>query len=130
MRVVRIFNTYGPRRALDDGRVVSNFVAQALTGQPMTIYGDGQQTRSFQYVSDLIEGARTRLPAFAARPPALPLGALNQLTNPAAGLMGVSRNSQPMCGCYRVRRPPRKWVWPATDKLMHSREGGMQWLHS
>ena len=56
--MVRIFNTYGPRMALDDGRVVSNFVAQALTGQPMTIYGDGQQTRSFQYVSDLIEGAR------------------------------------------------------------------------
>lgn len=43
--------------ALDDGRVVSNFVAQALTGQPLTIYGDGQQTRSFQYVSDLVEGA-------------------------------------------------------------------------
>jgi len=60
VRVVRIFNTYGPRMALDDGRVVSNFVAQALTGQPMTIYGDGQQTRSFQYVSDLIEGARPR----------------------------------------------------------------------
>ncbi|KAK9836124.1 hypothetical protein WJX81_003333 [Elliptochloris bilobata] len=56
VRVVRIFNTYGPRMALDDGRVVSNFVAQALTGQQMTIYGDGQQTRSFQYVSDLIEG--------------------------------------------------------------------------
>ncbi len=63
VRVVRIFNTYGPRMALDDGRVVSNFVAQALTGQPMTIYGDGQQTRSFQYVSDLIEGA----PPSAAR---------------------------------------------------------------
>ena len=60
VRVVRIFNTYGPRMALDDGRVVSNFVAQALTGQAMTIYGDGQQTRSFQYVSDLIEGARAR----------------------------------------------------------------------
>lgn len=56
MRVVRIFNTYGPNMALDDGRVVSNFVAQALTGQPLTIFGDGQQTRSFQYVSDLIEG--------------------------------------------------------------------------
>ena len=42
--------------ALDDGRVVSNFVAQALTGQPMTVYGDGQQTRSFQYVSDLVAG--------------------------------------------------------------------------
>ncbi|KAK9799841.1 hypothetical protein WJX73_008213 [Symbiochloris irregularis] len=56
VRVVRIFNTYGPRMALDDGRVVSNFLAQALTGQPLTIYGDGQQTRSFQYISDLIEG--------------------------------------------------------------------------
>lgn len=56
MRIVRIFNTYGPRMALDDGRVVSNFVAQALTDQPITVYGDGKQTRSFQYVSDLIEG--------------------------------------------------------------------------
>ena len=56
VRVVRIFNTYGPRMALDDGRVVSNFVAQALTDQPLTVYGDGQQTRSFQYVSDLIKG--------------------------------------------------------------------------
>ena len=60
---MRMANTYGPRMALDDGRVVSNFVAQALTGQPMTIYGDGQQTRSFQYVSDLIEGARGHSPA-------------------------------------------------------------------
>ena len=58
IRVVRIFNTYGPRMALDDGRVVSNFVAQALTGTPLTIYGHGEQTRSFQYVSDLIEGMR------------------------------------------------------------------------
>ena len=56
VRVVRIFNTYGPRMALDDGRVVSNFVAQALTNQDLTVYGDGQQTRSFQYVSDLIKG--------------------------------------------------------------------------
>lgn len=56
VRVVRIFNTYGPRMALDDGRVVSNFLTQALTGKPLTIYGDGQQTRSFQYISDLIAG--------------------------------------------------------------------------
>mmetsp|Transcript_3364 Transcript_3364/g.6142 ORF Transcript_3364/g.6142 Transcript_3364/m.6142 type:complete len:336 (-) Transcript_3364:162-1169(-) len=56
IRVIRIFNTYGPRMALDDGRVVSNFVAQALLGQSLTIYGNGQQTRSFQYVSDLING--------------------------------------------------------------------------
>ena len=56
IRVARIFNTYGPRMALDDGRVVSNFVKQAIEGTPMTIYGDGTQTRSFQYVSDLVNG--------------------------------------------------------------------------
>jgi dTDP-glucose 4,6-dehydratase len=55
-RIVRIFNTYGPRMRLADGRVVPNFIAQALRGEPLTVYGDGTQTRSFQYVSDLIEG--------------------------------------------------------------------------
>lgn len=55
-RIVRIFNTYGERMRLDDGRVVPNFVCQALRGEPMTVYGDGSQTRSFGYVSDLIEG--------------------------------------------------------------------------
>lgn len=55
-RIVRIFNCYGPRLRPDDGRVVSNFIKQALLGQPLTIYGEGKQTRSFQYVSDLVEG--------------------------------------------------------------------------
>ena len=55
-RVVRIFNTYGPRMHLDDGRVVPNFLQQALLKQPLTVYGDGSQTRSFCYVDDLIEG--------------------------------------------------------------------------
>jgi dTDP-glucose 4,6-dehydratase len=55
-RIVRIFNTYGPNMRPDDGRVVSNFIVQALKGEPLTIYGDGQQTRSFTYVDDLIEG--------------------------------------------------------------------------
>jgi UDP-glucuronate decarboxylase len=55
-RIVRIFNTYGPRMAFGDGRVVSNFLLQALEGQPITIYGDGAQTRSFCYVSDLLDG--------------------------------------------------------------------------
>jgi dTDP-glucose 4,6-dehydratase len=54
--IVRIFNTYGPRMRLDDGRVVPNFLQQALRGEPLTIYGDGMQTRSFCYVDDLIEG--------------------------------------------------------------------------
>jgi len=56
IRVVRIFNTYGPRMLPDDGRVVSNFIVQALQGQDITVYGEGQQTRSFCYVDDLIEG--------------------------------------------------------------------------
>jgi len=56
IRVARIFNTYGPRMHPDDGRVVSNFIVQALKGEPLTIYGDGSQTRSFCYVSDLVEG--------------------------------------------------------------------------
>ena len=55
-RIVRIFNTYGPRMDLNDGRVVPNFMQQALLGQPLTVYGDGKQTRSFCYVSDTVEG--------------------------------------------------------------------------
>jgi dTDP-glucose 4,6-dehydratase len=55
-RIARIFNTYGPRMRLDDGRVVPNFIGQALRGEPLTVYGDGSQTRSFCYVDDLIEG--------------------------------------------------------------------------
>lgn len=56
IRIVRIFNTYGPRMDPNDGRVISNFINQALRGEPLTIYGDGQQTRSFCYVDDLIDG--------------------------------------------------------------------------
>ena len=56
VRIVRIFNTYGPRNALDDGRVVPNLIGQAIRGEPLTVHGDGSQTRSFCYVSDLVEG--------------------------------------------------------------------------
>jgi len=56
IKVARIFNTYGPRMRPDDGRVVSNFIVSALTGQPLTIYGDGTQTRSFCYIDDLVDG--------------------------------------------------------------------------
>lgn len=55
-RIVRIFNTYGPRMRPGDGRVVSNFIVQALRGEPLTVYGDGSQTRSFCYVSDEVDG--------------------------------------------------------------------------
>jgi len=56
VKIVRIFNTYGPRMKVDDGRVISNFIVQALKGEPITVYGDGSQTRSFCYVDDLVEG--------------------------------------------------------------------------
>jgi UDP-glucuronate decarboxylase len=61
--IVRIFNTYGPRMALDDGRVISNFVVQALRGEPLTVYGDGSQTRSFCYVSDMVAGLMAAMEA-------------------------------------------------------------------
>src|SRR5439155_22620134 len=56
VRIVRIFNTYGPQMRPDDGRVVSNFLVQAILGKPLTVYGDGQQTRSFCYVEDEVRG--------------------------------------------------------------------------
>jgi UDP-glucuronate decarboxylase len=56
IKIIRIFNTYGPRMHPNDGRVVSNFIVQALLNRPITVYGDGSQTRSFQYIDDLIEG--------------------------------------------------------------------------
>jgi UDP-glucuronate decarboxylase len=65
-RIVRIFNTYGPRMAFNDGRVVSNFIMQVIEGKPITLFGDGKQTRSFCFVSDLVEGlfAAARVDAF------------------------------------------------------------------
>jgi len=72
-RLVRIFNTYGPRMRGDDGRVVTNFIAQALAGQALTIYGEGDQTRSFCYVDDLIEGI-VRVIALPSNPGPINLG--------------------------------------------------------
>jgi dTDP-glucose 4,6-dehydratase len=67
-RVVRIFNTYGPRMREDDGRMIPNFVVQALSGRPLTVYGDGTQTRSVQYVGDLIEGTYRLMMSEETRP--------------------------------------------------------------
>ena len=67
-RIARIFNTYGPRMRLDDGRVVPNFIGQALRGEPLTVHGDGSQTRSFCFYSDLIEGVCRSLDSHYAQP--------------------------------------------------------------
>ena len=68
VRVARIFNTYGPRMRLDDGRVIPNFMKQALTGRDLTVYGDGEQTRSFCYVSDMVDGLVTLLESGVEEP--------------------------------------------------------------
>ncbi|MGB2963792.1 MAG: UDP-glucuronic acid decarboxylase family protein [Anaerolineales bacterium] len=86
-RIVRIFNTYGPRMRLDDGRVVPNFIKQALTGQPLTIFGDGSQTRSFCYVNDLIEGiyrlllSEEHMPVNLGNPDEMTILALAKIVN-------------------------------------------------
>ena len=67
-RVVRIFNTFGPRMRPDDGRMIPNFISQALSGRPLTLYGDGSQTRSIQYIDDLIEGAVRLMRSSESRP--------------------------------------------------------------
>ena len=66
VRVARIFNTYGPNMDPDDGRVVSNLICQALRGEPLTVYGDGSQTRSFCYVSDMVDGLMALMEGKAA----------------------------------------------------------------
>jgi dTDP-glucose 4,6-dehydratase len=103
-RIVRIFNTYGPRMRLRDGRVVPNFISQALKGQPLTIYGDGSQTRSFQYVDDLVEGIYRLLMSNEVEP--VNIGnpgefsikefakLVNQITGNPAGIVNVDSRTQ------------------------------------
>lgn len=93
VRLIRIFNTYGPRMDPKDGRVVSNFVVQALKGEPITLYGDGEQTRSFCYVSDLIEGMMRLMDYEGADPGPVNVGnpgeySMRQLAEAALKLTG------------------------------------------
>jgi UDP-glucuronate decarboxylase len=80
VRVARIFNTYGPRMRADDGRVVSNVICQALSGEPITVHGDGSQTRSFCYVSDLVDGFMRLMNHDGPMPGPVNLGNPNELT--------------------------------------------------
>lgn len=112
-RIVRIFNTYGPRMRLDDGRVVPNFIGQALRGEALTVYGDGSQTRSFQYVSDLVEGLTRLLMCDFAEP--INIGTseemtvlefahrVNALTGNQAGI--VFKQADRIKGDPQMRRP-------------------------
>jgi dTDP-glucose 4,6-dehydratase len=92
-RIARIFNTYGPRMRLDDGRVVPNFLCQALTNQPLTIYGDGSQTRSFCFIEDMVEGlyrllmaeGDVHLPVNIGNPLELSIAALAEIVGQVSG---------------------------------------------
>lgn len=93
-RIVRVFNTYGPRMRHNDGRVVSNFISQALAGVPLTVYGSGTQTRSFCYVSDLVRGLIACAESEAARGEVINLGnpeehAIREFAEIVAGFVGV-----------------------------------------
>ena len=121
-RIVRIFNTYGPRMNLDDGRVVPNFIKQALSNEPLTIFGDGSQTRSFCFVDDLVEGIYRLLlsdhnePVNIGNPSEIAIiefaKVINKLTNNTAGILfkqGFRGESDP-----QRRRPD---ITKATDLL-------------
>jgi len=94
LRIVRIFNTYGPRMLFDDGRVVSNFIHQALLGQPLSVYGEGRQTRSFCYVSDLVRGILLLMESDVAAIP-VNLGNPNEFTIRELALMVLSKLKSP-----------------------------------
>lgn len=112
-RIVRIFNTYGPRMRLDDGRVVPNFIGQALRGEALTVYGDGSQTRSFQYVDDLVEGVYRLLMSNFHDPVNIGTSEemsmvefahrVNELTSNTAGI--VFKNDDRIKGDPQTRRP-------------------------
>lgn len=111
-RIVRIFNTFGPRMALDDGRVVPNFVGQALRGRPLTVYGDGAQTRSFCYVDDLVDGilalleSSEHMPVNIGNPHEVTIREfaelINGATGNAAGIVCEDRRTQ---GDPQQRKP-------------------------
>ncbi len=112
-RIVRIFNTYGPRMRLDDGRVVPNFIGQALRGEPLTVYGDGMQTRCFQFVDDLVEGVSRLLMSSFNEPVNIGTNEemtildfatrVNELTGNQAGI--VFKQADRIKGDPQTRRP-------------------------
>jgi dTDP-glucose 4,6-dehydratase len=128
-RIVRIFNTYGPRMRLDDGRVVPNFIQQALRGEPLSIYGDGLQTRSFCYVDDLVDGiyrlllSNEHLPVNIGNPAETSILdfalTINRLTGNTAGLdypPDTRMDSDPQRRCPDISRARSLLGWePKVD---------------
>ncbi|MBO6947414.1 MAG: SDR family oxidoreductase [Rhodospirillales bacterium] len=133
IRVCRIFNTYGPRMHPDDGRVVSNFIMQALRGEPLTLYGDGSQTRSFCYVDDLVEGMMRLMDADDENTGPMNLGnpgefTIRELAETVAEMTGAKAEivlkplpqDDPMQRCPDITLAKSKLDWAPTIQL---REG-------
>jgi dTDP-glucose 4,6-dehydratase len=129
-RIVRIFNTYGPRMHIDDGRVVPNFISQALRGEPLTIYGEGDQTRSFCYVDDLVKGlyallqSEENLPVNIGNPAEISVlefaEVINQLTGNTAGIVfepGRRGEGDPQRRQPDITRAKTILSWEPTVKL-------------
>lgn len=101
VKIIRIFNTYGPNMAIDDGRVISNFIMQALQDEDITIYGDGNQTRSFQYISDLIEGMLRMMETNSSFTGPINLGNPHEITvkQLAKEVIRLTRSHSHICYC-------------------------------
>jgi dTDP-glucose 4,6-dehydratase len=138
-RIVRIFNTYGPRMRLDDGRVVPNFVGQALRGEPLTIYGDGKQTRSFCYVSDLVDGIYRLMlsdeidPVNIGNPAELTIGqfadVINRLTqNPAGAIFEPLPVDDPKQRQPDIAKARRLLGWEPKVALEEGMEQTIAWF--
>ena len=123
--MARIFNTYGPRMHPDDGRVVSNFIVQALKGEPITIYGDGQQTRSFCYVDDLVDGLMRLMDSPADFTGPVNLGNPGRVHHARAGREGArdDRLEVARSRTGRCRRTIRSSAGP-TSRSPHRRWAG------
>jgi dTDP-glucose 4,6-dehydratase len=128
VRIVRIFNTYGPRMRVNDGRAVSNFICQALSGEQITVYGDGSQTRSFCYVDDLVEGLVRLLfsdvtePVNIGNPTELTIGELAETVRRMTGSTSpvVYRDlptDDPKVRCPDIRRAEERLGWAPTVPL-------------
>lgn len=110
VKVIRIFNTYGPRMAADDGRVVSNFIVQALKGEPITIYGTGTQTRSLQYIDDLVEGMLRMMASDEEVTGPVNLGNPEEYTvkELAIKILGLTRSASKLTFCDLPSDDPKK----------------------
>ena len=110
IRIVRIFNTYGPRMALNDGRVVSNFIVQALKGEDITVYGEGSQTRSFCYVSDLVDGLIKMMEQ--------PKGTVPDLRPERSGGVESGLSPLPVIGPVNIGNPHEHTILEFAEKII------------